>query len=753
LPAVAIPTDGVTDIVGPGTSVISACMGSVCSPTSNVPNATVQAAAQTLTQLALSPKTQSLNAGQSHQYTATGTFTGTGECVGPNSFDVTSYASWTSGNGAIAQVDPTGQVQAVAAGTTSISAHMGGLTDSGTVTVTDKCVNSLAITYPGNAGKVPADVVVPLTVTATYSDSSSTALPPGSGGVWSSGSVNAATWQLDVGATDPGSITYTLNTGTCGGSPKTATVTIGVDGTAAVTALTLYLGLNPAPPATANIEKGGHQDFSAWATFGGGYPTYNVSSKSTWANNPAITGLTNGAAPAGATVLPAQRFSHTGNVGGTTQVTAVYKTQTAPPATLVINGANVTGVQIISTSPVIPAAGFPGGLPLAFTARVTYSDGSTADNPACIGWNSSTGYLTFGNPGDAANVARSGFPTTPTLTTVTATCTGVPGTYDLTINTATLGDLVFSPASPLTVPQSTNTQLTVTGTYSNGTQFDVSKLVIPGGGGTHANATTDGVNGTVVHSLAVAGSDTLTFSKESITRNYVVNVSGACLSSMVITPYSGATTLANGQTVDLAAQATDTSGTTSNVSGQGTWSPTNATVQNQGAVTGPANRYKAIAVGATTVTFSMTGANVCTGGDPTNHTLSATTPINVTAATISFITIKPQPIAPATSRRLPVGESLQLQLIPTYSDGSVGADVALDAQTNWYTVWGHGGPHVNLPQNGPGQGIVTGLIPGLDQIIATYQGTMFQATMNLQTIDCGAPTLTAIGTAGKLPIG
>jgi trimeric autotransporter adhesin len=66
--------------------------------------------------------------------------------VGGDSSDVTSTATWTSSNAAIATVNASGTVTAVAPGTATISAKSGGATGTATVIVVATSVGALAVT-------------------------------------------------------------------------------------------------------------------------------------------------------------------------------------------------------------------------------------------------------------------------------------------------------------------------------------------------------------------------------------------------------------------------------------------------------------------------------------------------------------------------------------------------------------------------------------------------------------------------------
>jgi YVTN family beta-propeller protein len=92
--------------------------------------ATVAAPAPVLTGVSVAPPGASVAAGSTAQLTATGSYSD------GSSTDVSSSATWSSSQPAVATVSASGLVTGVKPGTTTITAALGGLTGSATVTVT-----------------------------------------------------------------------------------------------------------------------------------------------------------------------------------------------------------------------------------------------------------------------------------------------------------------------------------------------------------------------------------------------------------------------------------------------------------------------------------------------------------------------------------------------------------------------------------------------------------------------------------------
>src|SRR5207253_9201870 len=119
--------------------------------------------------------------------------------------------------------------------------------------------------------------------------------------------------------------------------------------------------------------------------------------------------------------------------------------------------------------PAFPAAGLPAGIKQSFVATGHYSDGSTR-GMAGVTWTSS-------NPA-VANISSSGVATTIAAgaTTISASLSGITGTFALTVNNATLSSIAVTPASATLVIGAT-LQYAATGTYSNGTSFNITSSV------------------------------------------------------------------------------------------------------------------------------------------------------------------------------------------------------------------------------------------------------------------------------------
>jgi trimeric autotransporter adhesin len=125
--ATNVATIGATGLatgIALGTTNITAKSGSVTSPAS-----VLTVSNKTLSSISVSPQSQTLIAGTQQQYTATATYS-------DGSFgDVTASVTWASTNTGVATISTSGLATAAAGGTTTISATLGTVNGTATLTV------------------------------------------------------------------------------------------------------------------------------------------------------------------------------------------------------------------------------------------------------------------------------------------------------------------------------------------------------------------------------------------------------------------------------------------------------------------------------------------------------------------------------------------------------------------------------------------------------------------------------------------
>src|SRR5436189_191525 len=368
-----------------------------------------------LTGITLSPAAASVPVNTTQQFTATGNYSD------GSSRDLTALVTWGSSSTAVATVDANGLVTAVAAGSTNISATLGSISNSTSLTVTAPTISSISVTPVGLT--LGIGINQQYTATATYSDGSSQDLV--NGVTWSSSTTSVATVNNSGLVTTVGAGTTTI-TATVGSFSDSSTLTV-------VAAHLLSIAVSPATPS---IAVGTTQQFSAVGTFDDG--STQLLTSVTWSSSAASVA----------------------SVSSSGLATAVGTGST----TITASSGGVTGSASLTISPANPR--IAKGTSLKFTATGTFSDGSTATNLSGLSWKSSKPNIASIRSSGLAHGKKSG------AVTISATASGLTGTATLTVGTGTLGSLAITPATPSVTVGSTQ-QFTATGSFNDGTTQDI----------------------------------------------------------------------------------------------------------------------------------------------------------------------------------------------------------------------------------------------------------------------------------------
>jgi hypothetical protein len=172
----------------------------------------------TLRSLAVTPPTSSVNKGSTVQISATGTYSDN------STQDATASANWTSSNPLLATVGAsTGLVTGVAGGgPVTITASIGSLTGSSTLTVSPVSLLSIAVT-PANSG-VTVGSTAQFTATGTFSDTTTASIPSA---IWTSSRPTVATINA-AGIANGLTAGITTITATVNGISNSTTFTVSV---------------------------------------------------------------------------------------------------------------------------------------------------------------------------------------------------------------------------------------------------------------------------------------------------------------------------------------------------------------------------------------------------------------------------------------------------------------------------------------------------------------------------------------------
>jgi hypothetical protein len=385
---------GLAQSVDIGTTSITATKGAVTAST------TLTVTAATLVSIAVTPANPSIAKGLTQQFVATGTYTDATTQI------LTTSATWASTVVATATISnaagSNGLATSAAVGTTSITATMGAITGSTTLTVTAATLVSIAVTPVSPS--IAKGLKQQFTATGTYTDASTKDITTTV--TWASGAVATATISNAAGSNGSATsaaIGTTTISATLGAITDSTTLT--------VTAATLVsIAVTPANPS---IAKGLTQQFTATGTYTDA-STQPLTTTATWGSATLATATISNAAGSnglatsagiGTSVISATL----GAVSGSTTLTV-----TAPV------------VKTIAVTPLTPT--IHGNTTQQFTATGTYSDASTADITASVTWGSSAMAVATIN---AAGLATAGAGVG--TTTISATLGAVSGNTVLTV--------------------------------------------------------------------------------------------------------------------------------------------------------------------------------------------------------------------------------------------------------------------------------------------------------------------------------
>jgi Bacterial Ig-like domain (group 2) len=281
-------------------------------PNDNTVTTTATIKAQTtLSSIAVTPANPSVPKGLTEQFTATGTFSD------GSMKDLTSQVTWASAMASVATISNAagsqGLATAVAIGTSSISATLGGISGSTVLTVTAAALQSIAVTPAGPS--VPKGLTEQFTATGTYSDSSTQDLT--SQVTWASATTSVATITTAGLATAVGTGTSTISAALGGISGSTVlTVTAAVLQSIAVT------------PANPSVTVGQTEPFLAMGTYSDN-STQDLTAQVTWASSDTtVATISNASGSRGlATAVAIGRSTITATLEGISGATTITVTQ------------------------------------------------------------------------------------------------------------------------------------------------------------------------------------------------------------------------------------------------------------------------------------------------------------------------------------------------------------------------------------------------------------------------------------------
>jgi predicted transport protein len=610
----AVSSGGMLNAKAAGSCSITASQGSV----TGTFKLTVTPA---LVSIAVTPANVTIAPGTNQQFVATGTFSD------GSKQNLTGSVTWSSSNTAAATIGsatPTqGLAHAVAGGTTTITAMLGSISNTASLTVSTATATSISVSPTGSS--LPLGLTLQFTATATFSDGSSQDVTNVAS--WSSSNTSVAFITISGLAT-------AKNVGT-------TTISASFESASANTSLTVNaanLESISISPANSSAAAGVNVFFTATGQFNDG-GTRNITQQVTWtSSNTAIVsvGANTGA---GSTLTP-----------GTVTITATLG-PVAGSTSVTVTNAKIVSISITPATPTIPTGGH-----IHFTATGVFDDSSTADLTPSSAWSSNnTGVATVGSSsgsfGNAVGVSAGNATINATFTANGASATG---SAPLIVDSGTLTSLSLQPASTLIAPGSA-VPYNALGSFSDGTTESMNPYVSWSTSNQNvASVTTGGVA-----TGQSAGTVTITAQSGSIVGTAHLVVESAALSSIQVTSQSSSDpvginvqfraigTFANGDTQDLTSAATWTSSASSI-----------ATISNAAPSNGVAT---GLAPGTTTISAAFAG-----------QVGKATLTVN--NATLTSIVVTP------ANGSIALGSSLQMIATGSFSDGS---SINIAPQATW----------------------------------------------------------------------
>ncbi len=505
---------------------------------------TVIATPPTLTSIAVAPANPSVVAGQTLQFTATGTYSD------GSTQNLSSSSTWNSSNTNVATIASGGMATSKNPGTTTITANDSstGITGTTVLTVTGVLV-AISIT-PLNPSIAPG-TTQQLIATGSYSDNSSKNLT--SLATWSSVSTNVATISNSPG-------TQGVATALAPGTSTMQATLGGIVGSTTLTVTNATLQSIAVTPANPDVPLGTSQQFTATGSFSDGTMQVITNTVSWSSSSNSVMSLTRSGLATAKDIGSATVTATSGSISGSTLAT--------------VNAASLSSITITPAYPTIAE-----NTSVQLTATGLFTDGGTSNITSKVVWSSSQPSVATVSSGNARGLA-------PGSTTIGATLGSLSNSINLVVTNATLSSILVTPTGRTIAPQSV-VPFTATGLFSDSTSQSISKSVTWASDNTAA-ATISNLSGSDgVATGVAAGTANISATLEAVTGSAALVVSAATLQSISLTPATAV--LASASTLQYVAVGDYSDGTTQNLSTAVTWNssaPNVASISSVGLATG-----------------------------------------------------------------------------------------------------------------------------------------------------------------------
>jgi trimeric autotransporter adhesin len=626
-----------------------------------------------LKSIQVAPSAPSVAAGLTQQMTATAKYSD------GSSQDVTKTVTWSSSNNGVATVSSTGLATGKAAGSTTITATVSGVSGSTSLTVSAAQIKSLSV----SAGlySIAPNTTQSFQAAGTFTDGS---VKNVTGTVqWTSSNTSVATINVNgvPGLAEGLAAGTSTITATSGNVSSSATLTV-------TNATLVSIAVNP---SSVSIPLGTVQQFTAEGTFSDN-TTQDITDVVAWSSsNSSIMSIT-------ASGLATAKNLTSTSIIITATSQGVHSTASATVNTDDLQSLVVTAV----TSSIAEHTS------LQLVATGTFNNGSTRNLSSDVNWSSSdTSVATVNSSG----VVTGQSPSFPTVTITAMLGTFQPASsFTLTVTNAQISSISVAPATA-TIAPGTQLAYTATGTFTDNSVQVITLNV------TWSSSNTDEATvapGGVAMGVS-AGSPTITASLEGIQGSATLTVSSATLQSIAVSPATAV--LAPAGTRQYSAMGTYSDGSTQNITGTVQWASSDIVVA------------------------SITSFGLVTGesGGTASITANEPPPISITSPGAALV-VESSPltsvsVTPATTQ---VAEKTgtQFRAIGTFADGSTD-DLTSSAQ--WSAT---PGTIATVSSSIPTKGFATGVAPGTATITALFAGESGSATLTVTSATLTSITVT-----------
>jgi 6-phosphogluconolactonase (cycloisomerase 2 family) len=653
-PAIArMGTGGTAATVRSGTTTIVAALNGMSGSTS----LTVTPA--TLVAIEVTPPSPAFANGLTLQLLATGIYSDN------STHDLTSAVTWSSSTSTVASVSnspaPAGLAAASSPGSTTITAALGAVSGTTTLSVTTATLVSIGVT-PMNS-TLPNGLTTSLKAIGVFTDHSTHDLTAAV--TWNSSVPAVAT----VGVAPASGLADAVGLGT-----TQITATLGsVSGSTMLTVSAAALASIGVTPGNPGVALGLKTQLTAIGTYTDN-STQNLTATASWSSsNPALASVSNAAGFEGlATALDTGAVTVTAAMGAIQGST----TLTVSPATLVS----------IAVTPASP--GIANGTSRQFTATGTYTDNSTQNLTTTVAWSSSNaGVAAVSNAAGSSGVATG---LAQGSATIGAALGSVSGSTSLSVTAATLVSLTVIPANP-SIAAGTTQQFTVTGTYTDQSTQDLTSSVSWSSSDTTLVSVSNAAGTNGLAATLAMGTVTITASLGSTVGSTGLTVTPATLVSIAVIPATPS--IADGTTQQFAATGAYTDGSTQPLTLAATWRSSDATVATISNAPGTNGLASSVGPGSATITATV-------------GSIAGSTLLTITPATLVSIAVTPA--VPSITNR----STQQFTATGSYTDGST--------QNLTATVtWGSSAPSIAVISNAAdSNGVATGAASGSTSISA-----------------------------------